>query len=58
MHVTRAPFWHGGLRKDKWECLMNTGFYGLPGIADHFINLLLRDYSKDTGSFSSCPRLM
>jgi hypothetical protein len=29
----KATFWHGGLRKDKWECLMNTGFYRPPGIA-------------------------
>jgi hypothetical protein len=32
----RAPFWHGGLRKDKWEYLMNAGFHGPPGIADRF----------------------
>ena len=29
----KVTFWHGGLRKDKWECLTNTGFYRPPGIA-------------------------
>src|SRR5438309_11946293 len=33
IHVPRATFWHGGLRKDKWECLMNACFYGSSGIA-------------------------
>src|ERR1700745_4280175 len=33
IHVPRATFWHGGLRKDKWECLMNACFYGASGIA-------------------------
>jgi hypothetical protein len=29
----KVTFWHSGLRKDKWECLMHAGFYGSPGIA-------------------------
>ena len=33
MHVMRATVWHGGLRKHKWEYLMNAGFDRTPGIA-------------------------
>ena len=29
----KVTFWHGGLRKDKWEYLTNTSFYRPPGIA-------------------------
>jgi hypothetical protein len=29
----KVTFWHGGLRKDKGECLTNPGFYRPPGIA-------------------------
>src|SRR5437764_5241438 len=31
--VMKVTFWHGGLRKDKGECLTNAGFYRPPGIA-------------------------
>jgi hypothetical protein len=37
----KAPFWHGGLRKDKWESLMNAGCYVPPGIAVESTRLLL-----------------
>ena len=33
INITRAPFWHGSLRKDKRESLMNAGFYRPPGTA-------------------------
>ena len=35
-----VTFWHGGLRKDKWEYLTNAGFYRPPGIAGAVISLL------------------
>src|SRR5688572_23696356 len=39
----KATFWHGLLRKDKWECLMNAGFYRTPGIAEALDILIEED---------------
>lgn len=51
VEVTKAPFWHGDLRKDKWESLMNAGFYGPPGIAEGIASVM----EKSACTIFLCP---
>ena len=46
----KVTFWHGGLRKDKWECQTNAGFYRPPGIAAGYVGFFqfLRNFHQLT----------